>query len=99
MNLHHLTSDCQQKHYQLDLCSSFEIIMYFALIFFILIHNVYQQKTPVEILNEVFNDTNFYDLADEKSSSTAQDLLIRVREKINSKLQRYEVIQTINLRK
>ena len=99
MNLHHLTADCHQKHYLLDLCSSSEIIMYFALIFFILIHNVYQQKTPVEILNEVFNDTNFYDLADEKSSSTAQDLLIRVREKINSKLQRYEVIQTINLRK
>ena len=70
--------------------------MYLALILFILIHNVNPQKTPVEILNEVFNDTNVYDLAGEKSHSTAQDLLIRVREKINSKLQRYEVIQTIN---
>ena len=69
--------------------------MYFSLILFILIRYVYPQKTPVEILNEVFNDTNVYDLADEKFPSAPQDLLIRVREKINSKLQRYEVIQII----
>ena len=69
--------------------------MYFVVILFILLRNVYPQKIPEEILNEVFNDTNVYDHADEKFPSAPQDLLIRVREKINSKLQRYEVIQII----